>query len=80
MSRQDLFSTFLIESIKETTLGANQLLSENNRMEWEPETNEIILNEEDNVQPVDIHDNVVNVLLKPMEIRTFILKVNQRSL
>ncbi|GAB1861211.1 Lysosomal alpha-mannosidase [Camponotus japonicus] len=77
---QDLFSTFLIESIKETTLGANQLLSENNRMEWEPETNEIILNEEDNVQPVEIHDNVVNVLLKPMEIRTFILKVNQRSL
>lgn len=80
MSRQDLFSTFLIESIKETTLGANQLLSENNRMEWEPETNEIILNEEDNIQPVEIHDNVVNVLLKPMEIRTFILKVNQRSL
>ncbi|XP_025265136.1 lysosomal alpha-mannosidase isoform X1 [Camponotus floridanus] len=77
---QDLFSTFLIESIKETTLGANQLLSENNRMEWEPETNEIILNEDDNVQPVEIHDNVVNVLLKPMEIRTFILKVNQRSL
>lgn len=80
MSQQDLFSTFSIQSIQETTLGANQLLSENNRMKWEPETNNIILNKEENIQPVEIHDNIINVLLKPMEIRTFILKVDPRSL
>ncbi|CAL1684554.1 unnamed protein product [Lasius platythorax] len=77
---QDLFSTFSIQSIQETTLGANQLLSENNRMKWEPETNNITLNKEENIQPVEIHDNIINVLLKPMEIRTFILKVDPRSL
>ncbi|XP_072745213.1 lysosomal alpha-mannosidase isoform X1 [Anoplolepis gracilipes] len=77
---QGLFSTFSIESIKETTLGANQLLSENNPLKWEPETNDIILDEEGKIQPVEVHDDVINVLLKPMEIRTFILKVHQRSL
>ncbi|XP_012222573.1 lysosomal alpha-mannosidase isoform X2 [Linepithema humile] len=77
---QDLFSTFSIESIKETTLGANQLLSENNPLKWQLETNNILQNEEESVQPVEIHKDVTNVLLKPMEIRTFILKVKQRSL
>ncbi|XP_071568794.1 lysosomal alpha-mannosidase-like isoform X1 [Temnothorax nylanderi] len=77
---QDLFSTFTIESIEETTLGANQLLSENKRMKWEPETNDIIQNEEESRQTVEVNDNVIRVLLKPMEIRTFILKVKQRTL
>ncbi|XP_018049509.1 PREDICTED: lysosomal alpha-mannosidase-like [Atta colombica] len=77
---QNLFSTFSIESIKETTLGANQLLSENKPMKWEPEMNDIIQNEEESRQIVGVHDNVINVLLKPMEIRTFILTVKRRSL
>ncbi|KYN17373.1 Lysosomal alpha-mannosidase [Trachymyrmex cornetzi] len=72
---QNLFSTFSIESIKETTLGANQLLSENKPMKWEPEMNDVIQNEEESRQTVGVHDNVINVLLKPMEIRTFILTV-----
>ncbi|XP_029158276.1 lysosomal alpha-mannosidase isoform X1 [Nylanderia fulva] len=76
---QDLFSTFSIESIQTTTLGANQLLNENNRMQWEPETNDILSREED-IQPVEIHDNMINILLQPMEIRTFILKVNRKAL
>ncbi|KAG5331257.1 MA2B1 mannosidase, partial [Acromyrmex charruanus] len=77
---QNLFSTFSIESIKETTLGANQLLSENKPMKWEPEMNDVIQNEEESRQTVGIHDNVINVLLKPMEIRTFILTVKRTSL
>jgi len=77
---QDLFSMFSIESVKETTLGANQLLSENKRMKWEPETNDIIQNKEESRQTVEVYDNVINVLLKPMEIRTFILKVKRRPL
>lgn len=71
---------FSIVSIKETTLGANQLLSENKPMKWQPETNDIIQNEEKSRQTVEIFDNIINVLLKPMEIRTFILKVNRKSL
>ncbi|XP_011151265.1 lysosomal alpha-mannosidase isoform X1 [Harpegnathos saltator] len=77
---QDLFSTFSILSIEETTLGANQRLSDMNRMKWEPETNDILQEIEQNMQPVQIQDNVVNVLLKPMEIRTFILTVKRKPL
>ncbi|KAH0948863.1 hypothetical protein HN011_001273 [Eciton burchellii] len=77
---QDLFSTFSIESIKETTLGANQLRSENNPMKWKTETNDVIGDEQEYVQSVEIQDDVINVILKPMEIRTFILKVKRRAL
>ncbi|XP_020290943.1 lysosomal alpha-mannosidase [Pseudomyrmex gracilis] len=77
---KDLFSTFTIESIKETTLGANQLLRENNPLEWETETNDILHDKEKNLQPVEVHDDVINVLLKPMEIRTFILTVRRNPL
>ncbi|KAL6449015.1 hypothetical protein ACFW04_000614 [Cataglyphis niger] len=76
---QDLFSTFSIQSIKETTLGANQLLCENDPMKWEPETNDIILDKEENIQHVEVHGNMIHVLLNPMEIRTFILKVVRKS-
>jgi len=75
-----LFSTFSIESIKETTLGANQLRSENNPMKWKTETNDVIGDEQEYVQSVEIQDDVINVILKPMEIRTFILKVKRRAL
>ncbi|XP_011645218.1 lysosomal alpha-mannosidase isoform X2 [Pogonomyrmex barbatus] len=78
---KDLFSTFSIVSINETTLGANQLLNENKPMKWEAETNDIMQNQEDDSrQIVEVHDEVINVLLKPMEIRTFILKVKRISL
>ncbi|XP_032680589.1 lysosomal alpha-mannosidase isoform X2 [Odontomachus brunneus] len=77
---QDLFSTFSILSIEETTLGANQRLSDMKRMKWKPETNDILQETEENIQPVQIQDDVINVLLKPMEIRTFILKVERISL
>lgn len=78
---QDLFSTFSIESITETTLGANQLLSENDPMKWKTDTNDIIEDEQESVQqPVEIQDGVINVTLKPMQIRTFILKVTRKAL
>lgn len=68
---------FTIDSIEETTLGANQLLSENKPMKWNPETNAISQNEEEGREIVGIYSNVINVTLKPMEIRTFILKVKR---
>lgn len=78
--RQNLFSTFSIESIKETTLGANQWLNENNPLKWQSETNNILQDEEENMQPIEVYEDIINVFLKPMEIRTFILKVKERYL
>lgn len=49
-------------------------------MKWEPETNDIIIDKEENIQPVEVHGDMIHVLLNPMEIRTFILKVVRKSL
>ncbi|KAG7212847.1 hypothetical protein KM043_002203 [Ampulex compressa] len=76
---QDLFSTFTITSIEETTLGANQWLKDSNPLQWEPETNDVLQEQETNSQSVEIQGNVINVLLKPMEIRTFILTVARHA-
>lgn len=77
---KDLFSTFDILSIEETTLGGNQWLKDVNRMQWQYDTNNVLQDQEENVQPVQIEGDVINVVLKPMEIRTFILKVSPRKL
>lgn len=44
---QEIFVPFMIESVKETTLGANQLLKENKRFQWKSED---IPMEKDNLQ------------------------------
>lgn len=77
---QDLFSTFTIESVQETTLGANQLLKENKRMKWNLQMDNTIENEEESAQTVEITPSAINVIMKPMEIRTFILKVKRKRL
>lgn len=71
---QDLFTTFTIVSVKETTLGGNQWFKDMNRLKWNAETNDILQLEEE-YQPVEIKDGVINIILKPMEIRTFVLKI-----
>lgn len=76
---KDLFTSFTITSIRETTLGANQWLEDNNPLKWRPETNEIVPEPEMSFEPVKIQDGAINVLLKPMEIRTFILEVSYSS-
>ncbi|XP_043527609.1 lysosomal alpha-mannosidase isoform X2 [Frieseomelitta varia] len=77
---QDLFATFTIVSIKETTLGGNQWIKDTNRLKWEPETNDIFQMEENLSHSVEMNGNVMNVLLKPMEIRTFIVEIVPRHL
>lgn len=73
---KNLFSTFTILSIEETTLGGNQWLKDMDRMKWEAETNDVLQTDDDiSIPPVEIGEGVMNVLLKPMDIRTFILKV-----
>ncbi|XP_076174533.1 lysosomal alpha-mannosidase II isoform X1 [Ptiloglossa arizonensis] len=76
---QDLFSTFIILSVEETTLGGNQWLADMNRMKWEIETNDILEKEENSSQPVKVEEQMINILLKPMEIRTFVVKIAVRN-
>ena len=74
---QDLFSAFTVASVHETTLGGNQWLEEKDRLKWRPEANEILGN--DSVVPLQSEDkDGMNVLLKPMQIRTFIVKLKLR--
>ncbi|XP_017876463.1 lysosomal alpha-mannosidase isoform X1 [Ceratina calcarata] len=72
---QDLFANFTIASIEETTLGANQWSKDMNRLIWKAETNEVLREDKNPSPPVEIKDGGVNVLLQPMEIRTFIVKL-----
>lgn len=78
--QQDLFTTFTIVSIKETTLGGNQWMDDMNRLKWESETNDVLQTEEHFSHPVEIKEGVINVLLQPFEIRTFIVEIAPRSL
>lgn len=65
--------------MEETTLGGNQWLADMNRMKWEIETNDILEKEENSSQPVKVEEQMINILLKPMEIRTFVVKIAVRN-
>ncbi|KAK0161282.1 hypothetical protein PV327_009769 [Microctonus hyperodae] len=74
----DLFNDFKIVSLRETTLGANQWIESMARLEWHIRDNED--NEVNNqTDQVKIQGNTINVLLKPMEIRTFVLTISKRT-
>ena len=74
---KDLFKQFNIKSIRETTLSANQLLSETNRLKWK--ANEIPTRIQNDLGSnlVDIND--MKVKLSPQQIRTFILTIEDHS-
>lgn len=71
---KDLFTTFDIISLEETTLGANQLLSENDRLKFsstdQPETSQKPVSDDD-------LDNLI-VTMNPMQIRTFIVSIQAK--
>ncbi|KAH1004274.1 hypothetical protein HUJ04_004053 [Dendroctonus ponderosae] len=65
---QDLFTSFKVLSLRETTLGANQYLQDNNRIRFnvaDAKSRKIVQEDDDFI-----------VILEPMQIRTFILKVS----
>lgn len=70
---RDIFAPFTVTSFVETTLAANQRLTENNRLKFDirdenkTEKREVIINASDDFE----------VVLNPMEIRTFIIDVNR---
>ncbi|XP_012143157.2 lysosomal alpha-mannosidase II isoform X2 [Megachile rotundata] len=76
---QDLFTTFTITSIEETTLGGNQWLKDMDRLSFKA-VNEDVLQKQTNLDvPVEINDGAINVVLNPMQIRTFIVGVEPKS-
>lgn len=73
---QALFTAFDITSVKETTLGANQWLSENNRLHF-PTVDDTI---ERNPRYIIVEaDDDFLITLNPMQIRTFIVDVARKS-
>ncbi|XP_015121082.1 lysosomal alpha-mannosidase isoform X2 [Diachasma alloeum] len=69
----DLFMDFDVVEVRETTLGGNQWIEDKRRLQWSSETNEGSPDLGNSRPQVRILDGAVNVLLKPMEIRTFIV-------
>jgi hypothetical protein len=69
-----------VTSARETTLGGNQWLEEMERLRWTSETNEVsreVDEETDSVRTGSIgNGEAINVLLRPMEIRTFVVSVS----
>lgn len=64
---------FKILRLRETTLGANHWLSESERLAWKTESNDIDVTGED-VTAQGETDFIVK--LSPMQIRTFIIDIN----
>lgn len=76
---QDLFSAFIVTSVRETTLGGNQWLEENNRLKWNTEENDIFKTNYSSVPLYSENEDAISVELKPMQIRTFIVKLSPRK-
>lgn len=70
---QDILSPFKILRLRETTLGGNHWLSQSERLEWKTESNSIEMVDEDLIAQGET-DFVVK--LSPMQIRTFVIDVN----
>lgn len=70
---QDIFEPFTIAEFVETTLGGNQRLEDNNRMQFD-------ILDENRTHKRAVVINAINdfeILLNPMEIRTFIINVKK---
>lgn len=65
---QDLFSTFTITRLQETTLAANQLRASASRLKWTTEIDPIS-------RPAVPRLDPSSITLQPMEIRTFVASV-----
>ena len=69
---KDLFKELMIKSIRETTLSANQLLSETNRLKWKTSGTSPLIQ-------TDFDANDMKIELSPQQIRTFILTIEDHN-
>ncbi|KAF7265915.1 hypothetical protein GWI33_020660 [Rhynchophorus ferrugineus] len=72
---KELFTTFKINSIRETTLGGNQWLEENRRLSFRSTDQDDGNQETVNSEAKTLLSDLV-VLLQPMQIRTFVLYIS----
>ncbi|XP_034247480.1 lysosomal alpha-mannosidase-like isoform X3 [Thrips palmi] len=70
---QDMLTPFKILRLRETTLGANHWLKDSQRLKWRSESNDIDQGEEE-MHAQEETDFVVK--LTPMQIRTFVIDIN----
>ncbi|XP_015121133.1 lysosomal alpha-mannosidase [Diachasma alloeum] len=70
-----LFANLVIKEVRETTLGANQWIGDMRRLEWVIHSNEIHEEFQKPNGSLPVINGTITVLLRPMEIRTFIISV-----
>ena len=70
---QSLFNGFSITSAEETILGGNQFKKDSKRLVWRDSSG----TEQQNLSTANTVVDIENVTLQPMQIRTFILKVEK---
>lgn len=73
-----MFLPFIVTSVEETTLGANQLLKDMKRLKWKVESNSVHHEMEDDDLQLSSESQSPRptlITLNPMEIRTFIVEV-----
>jgi len=67
-----LFKDFQIEKVSEMSLGANQLIGDVKRLVWRSNNNEVNPERDNTIVPIT--GDEFSVTLKPMQIRTFVVK------
>lgn len=79
---QDLFTRFRIVTLKETILGGNQWVSENAKLKWATEDNnnsyediEVRQSPPKSTDKRSLNVNPKQILLTPMQIRTFVAEI-----
>ncbi|XP_049857125.1 lysosomal alpha-mannosidase-like isoform X1 [Schistocerca gregaria] len=76
---KDVFAPFSIKSARETTLGANQWLSDSKRLKWRVESNDIHRDTYSRHSSSYYYDDDdLTITLNPMQIRTFIIEVKEK--
>lgn len=73
----NLFTTFEVTSLRETTLGGNQWLEDNQRLNFTSAYQSDGAYQEDFVNKELLEDSIVT--LKPMQIRTFVIEVSAKT-
>ncbi|XP_031833177.1 lysosomal alpha-mannosidase II isoform X1 [Nomia melanderi] len=77
---RDVFTNYNIVTVEETSLGANQWKADMNRLKWQAETNDVLQSRDATSNTVQVEDDAINITLKPMEIRTFLITMLPRKL
>ncbi len=69
-----MFKDFTIDEISETTLDGNMMKSDLRRLKWKSQDNDFDSNFDHHTPPISLTSRIK---LKPMEIRTFIIKLSK---